>query len=218
MEFITRPVEAEFIHPGGKIAKSKIEIRINPITGRTARIAFGRIHEKETGVSSLPPPPPDAKNTEACPFCAPQVYVKTPGPRPGISKKKRLKKGDSLLFPNLFPYGAYSAVSLFDNNHFVEIGKASLKSYKDCFINCKNYLVKLKNSDPEACYMAITQNHLPSAGGSLVHPHLQINADKIPANNQRFLEKRCRDFFNDTGKYLFSSYLGHEKEKRTRYI
>ncbi len=218
IDFITRQVKAKFIHPGGNIVKSKIEIRTNPVTGRTARIAFGRIHEKEAGISSLPPPPPDAKNTEACPFCEPQVYEKTPRLRYEISEKGRLKKGNSLLFPNLFPYGEYSAVSLFDNNHFVEIGKASLKSYKDCFINCADYLVRVKNYDPKACYMAITQNHLPSAGGSLVHPHLQINADKIPANNQRFLEKKCRDFFDDTGKYFFSAYIEHEKKEKVRYI
>ena len=40
--------------------------------------------------------------------------------------------------------------------------------------------------------MAITQNHLPSAGGSLLHPHLQVQADRTPANSQRFLQGRAR--------------------------
>ena len=216
--FWGKKIEAEFVHPDGKIVKRKIEIRKNPITGRTSRIAFSRIHEKETGISRLPPPPPDAENTENCPFCAPQVYDKTPRLRAEISKKGRLKKGESLLFPNLFPYGAYSAVSLFDNKHFVEIGKASLESYRDCFINCADYLGRIKALDPENYYMAITQNHLPSAGGSLIHPHLQINADKIPPNNHRFLEKKSRDFFNETGKYFLWSYLAREKKEKTRYI
>jgi galactose-1-phosphate uridylyltransferase len=118
----------------------------------------------------------------------------------------------------LFPYGSYSAVSLFDDIHFVEIGKASIDSYADSFLNCSRYLAKIKNQDPEAVYMAITQNHLPSAGGSLLHPHLQINADRLPANHQRILLKRANDFHQQNGNYLFSSYLEHEIAEGSRYI
>ena len=34
--------------------------------------------------------------------------------------------------------------------------------------------------DPAAVYMTITQNHLPSAGGSLINPHLHVQADQQP--------------------------------------
>ena len=66
--------------------------------------------------------------------------------------------------------------------------------------------------------MAITQNHLPSAGGSLIHPHLQINADRIAPNHHRFLRKRAERYFHQTGAYLFSDYLDHEKQDSSRYI
>ena len=66
--------------------------------------------------------------------------------------------------------------------------------------------------------MAITQNHLPSAGGSLLHPHLQINADRLPANHQRILLQRANDFYHQSGNYLFSSYLDHEMAEGSRYI
>ncbi|MCK7512403.1 MAG: galactose-1-phosphate uridylyltransferase [Desulfobacterales bacterium] len=100
----------------------------------------------------------------------------------------RLVRGASVLFPNLFPYGAHSAVSLFDDRHFVEIGTASVESYTNSFLNCADYLQRVLAQDPDAVYMAITQNHLPSAGGSLLHPHLQIQADRVAANHQRFLQ------------------------------
>lgn len=32
--------------------------------------------------------------------------------------------------------------------------------------------------------LPISRNHLPSAGGSLFHPHPQVQADRIPANFQ----------------------------------
>ena len=218
LPFTSRTVFAKFIDPGGELIERPIEIRANPITGRTCRIAFSRTKEKEAGTDALPLPPPDAEDTANCPFCRPQVASRTPRLNPDLAEKERLSRRDSLLFPNLFPYGSYSAVSLFDNAHFVEIGKASHSSYTDSFLNCCRYLTKVSEYDPQAIYMAITQNHLPSAGGSLVHPHLQINADRVAANHHRFLQERADAFYRYSGDYLFSSYLDHEKNDGCRNI
>jgi galactose-1-phosphate uridylyltransferase len=207
LRFDSQSVSAKFIDPSGLVAERKIEIRTNPISGRTCRISFSRIDEKEPGTESLPQPPPDADKTAQCPFCRPQVNAKTPQLHPDLSSSGRLARGESLLFPNLFPYGSYSAVSLFDDTHFVEIGNASADAYANSFLNCSRYLAKINDHDPEAVYMAITQNHLPSAGGSLLHPHLQINADRLPANHQRILLQRANGFHQHSGNYLFSSYL-----------
>ena len=43
--------------------------------------------------------------------------MKTPRCLPGLDPSGHLVYGESRLFPNLFPYGMYSAVSLFDNDH-----------------------------------------------------------------------------------------------------
>jgi galactose-1-phosphate uridylyltransferase len=216
--FESQAVSAQFIDPSGKIAEQQIEIRTNPITGRTCRISSSRIKEKEPGTESLPQPPPDADQTDTCPFCRPQVNSQTPQLHPDLSSAGRLTQSDSLLFPNLFPYGSYSAVSLFDKEHFVEIGKATTSSYANSFINCSQYLAKISKHDPQVVYMAITQNHLPSAGGSLIHPHLQVNADRLAANYQRVLLQRANDFYRQGGNYLFSSYLDHEMADGSRRI
>jgi UDPglucose--hexose-1-phosphate uridylyltransferase len=218
LKFEKETVIARFVTPDGLPAKREIEVRTNPITGRKSRIAFSRLAEKERGAEALPPPPPDAAKTFQCPFCHPQVTSRTPQIHPAISASQRLAQGTSLLFPNLFPYGRYSAVSLFDRNHFVEIGKASLAAYTASFINCGTYLRHVLAHEPEAVYMAITQNHLPSAGGSLVHPHLQVHADRIAANHHVFLEKRAARYFRDTGTNLFSDLLHQEKKAGERYI
>ena len=218
MEFKSCSVSAKFVDPAGESADRIIEIRTNPITERTCRIAFSRINEIEAGTESLPQPPPDADNTLQCPFCRPQVTSKTPQLHPDLSRDSRLQQGDSLLFPNLFPYGSYSAVSLFSDEHFVEIGTASVSSYADSFINSARYLHKVLDHDPQAVYMAVTQNHLPSAGGSLVHPHLQINADRVAGNHQRFIQQKADQFYQQNSSYLLSSYLTHEKSEGARYI
>jgi len=216
--FTTELITAHFLDPERKVKERDIEVRTNPVTFRTSRIALSRIGEKEKGTESLPEPPPDADQTDSCPFCQPQVEKMTPQCLEKLAPAGRLVCGKSLLFPNLFPYGAYSAVSLFDNNHFVEIGTASVNSYRDSFLNCAEYLRRIHRTDPLAEYMAITQNHLPSAGGSLLHPHLQINVDKIPSNHHRFLHQRAGKYFSANGSRLFTDYLHHEIKDGSRYI
>jgi len=218
LQFAKQTVVARFVDPSGAMVARDIEIRTNPISGRTSRIAFSRTGEKEAGTDRLPEPPPDALDTSTCPFCQPQVNTATPRLNDQISTKDRLEEGASILFPNLFPYGSYSAVSLIDNTHFREIGTATWESYAGSFLNAANYLNLIRQQDPEAVYMAITQNHLPSAGGSLLHPHLQINADPIPSNHHRFLAQRTKTYFETSGRRLFEDYLNCEKEKGSRFI
>jgi UDPglucose--hexose-1-phosphate uridylyltransferase len=218
LNFSVEPVTARFITPDGVTVDTIIEIRTNPITHRTCRVTLSRKGEKERGTETLPAPPPDAGQRDDCPFCRPQLTAKTPQCIGSLAPSGRLTRGESVLFPNLFPYGSYSAVSLFDDNHFVEIGTASVASYRDSFLNCADYLSRILVSDPQAVHMAITQNHLPSAGGSLLHPHLQINADRVASNHHRFLRRRATEYFRTRGSQLFTDYLRHELEDGKRYI
>ncbi len=218
LKFSVEPVTARFVAPDGTKVENTIEIRTNPITGRTCRVTLSRKGERERGTETLPAPPPDADNRENCPFCRPQLAAMTPQCIQSLAPSGRLVRGQSVLFPNLFPYGSYSAVSLFDDTHFVEIGTASVASYIDSFLNCADYLARIRTTDPRAVYMAITQNHLPSAGGSLLHPHLQINADRVASNHHRFLRRRATEYYRETGSLLFTGYARHEIENGTRFI
>jgi UDPglucose--hexose-1-phosphate uridylyltransferase len=195
-----------------------IEVRTHPITGRRCRITFSRSLERESALQALPPPPPEAERTGDCPFCPSRLERSTPLLHPGIAPEGRMRSGRSILFPNLYPYGAFSAVSLFDDRHFVEIGTADPDTYADSFINCAQYLKRVLRFDPEAVFMAVTQNHLPAAGGSLVHPHLQVHADRIPSNHHAFLMRRAMDYRNQTGRLLFSDYLSAEQADGRRII
>ncbi len=216
--FAMQTVQAKMVSPSGEIDHHDIQIRTNPISGRTSRITVSRINETEAGTDELPPPPPDAQQKQNCPFCHPQVLTRTPRLIPQIHPDGRLRHGESLLFPNLFPYGAYSAVSLFDDHHFVEIGTASPSSYADCLINCAAYLRRVRRHDPAMACVAVTQNHLPSAGGSLIHPHLQVQADGVASNHHRFLSRRAADHRQATGRGLFGEYADREIRAGERLI
>ncbi|MDJ0783992.1 MAG: galactose-1-phosphate uridylyltransferase [Desulfosarcinaceae bacterium] len=209
---------AHIILPDGTAADRPVEIRTDPITGRTCRITFSRSAEREPGTETLPAPPPSALETAACPFCPQNLNTHTPRLPTEICPQGRLYRGESVLFPNLYPYGQYSAVSLMDTCHFVEIGTADAQRYADCFRNCRDYLCRIHAIDPKACHWAITQNHLPSAGGSLVHPHLQVQADAVASNYQRFLLARAKRYRHRHGEGLLSAYLRHEMRTSARWI
>jgi UDPglucose--hexose-1-phosphate uridylyltransferase len=200
-----------------RIART-IEIRTHPITGRRCRITFSRNLESESALQSLPPPPPDADRSADCPFCSSRLERQTPRLHPGIAPEGRMRCGRSILFPNLYPYGAYSAVSLFDDRHFVEIATADADTYADSFLNCVRYLKRVSHFDPEAVFMAITQNHLPAAGGSLIHPHLQVHADRLPSNHHALLMRYAAEYRDQTGRGLFSDYLDAERTIGQRII
>jgi galactose-1-phosphate uridylyltransferase len=218
LSFEKNTIEARMRLPDGQAVVKPIEIRKNPITGRTCRITFSRAGEREPGAEALPDPPPFAADRSSCPFCQEALAVRTPQLASELCPAGRMQKGRSILFPNLFPYGSHSAVSLFDDRHFVEIGTASPDAYADSFLNCRDYLMRVMECDPACVYMAITQNHLPSAGGSLLHPHLQLQADPVASNHHRFLKERGFEFFRETGTRLFSAYLAHERREGDRYI
>lgn len=218
LRFETSTVSATLVLPDGESVTMPVEIRTHPVTGRTCRIAFSRSDESEPGVERLLPPPPKLLNIDDCPFCKANIPSRTPRLRPELAPEGRMRRGRSVLFPNLFPYGGYSAVNVFENGHFVEIGAADAADYADGFVNAADYLERVLAHDPAAVFMAVTQNHLPSAGGSLVHPHLQINADAVAANHHRFLLHRAETHFQKTGRRLFSDYLAHERADARRFI
>ncbi|WP_419658564.1 galactose-1-phosphate uridylyltransferase [Desulfosarcina variabilis] len=218
LQFKRETFYARIILPSGETARRPIEIRTHPITGRTCRITYSRNEEREHGGQALPEPPPFAGQRDNCPFCQENLVGATPKMIKPLCAKGRMVRGNATLFPNLFPYGRYSAVSLFDDDHFVEIGTASHQSYTDSFLNCRDYLKRVISYDPAAVFMAISQNHLPSAGGSLVHPHLQVQADRIPANHQRCLQSHAARYRKQSGSRLFSDYLSVEQQKKERII
>jgi galactose-1-phosphate uridylyltransferase len=219
LRFERRVLMAGFMGTDGRPATRPIEVRTHPLSGRSCRLCFSRALEREAGTEVPPPAPPaHAADTTACPFCRPQVLSRTPRLRPDLFPEGRLALGGSLLFPNLFPYGPWSAVSLIDGPHVSPIGTASATAYAESFRNCARYLTRVRRADPAARYMAITQNHLPSAGGSLLHPHLQVHADSQPGNHQRFLEWRARQYTLATGRGLLADYLASEVASAERSI
>jgi hypothetical protein len=65
--------------------------------------------------------PPSDEDLEAigrqfaptCPFCADRLESQTPRFPPTLSREGRIRRGEAVLFPNLFAYSQFSSVSVY---------------------------------------------------------------------------------------------------------
>ncbi len=218
IEFRQKELSANFSDSkGAKITRIQ-QIRTDPVTLKTCRITPGRALEEKRDQKEFHRLPQKDLDPDQCPFCPGNIDLMTPCLAREITDTGKLYYRESVLFPNLYPYTEWSAVSLFGKDHYVEIGTASAESYADSFINCARYLSRVKSADPGAVYMSITQNHLPGAGGSLVHPHLQVHASKTASNAHNMLRKRYLAYLSRHRTDILADLTDTEKKTGQRYI
>jgi len=120
-------------------------------------------------------------DSAGCPFCPDQVLAVTPT----FSDKKRVIKGESVTFPNLFPFAQWHTVTVITKAHTVL--EFSHRQIADAL---SAQIETLRRFDG---YPSINWNFLPSAGASLVHPHMQALSDRRPsAIAERYLSASKR--------------------------
>lgn len=192
IEFVEERIAGQYIGPSGQVEDYSALRRIDPVTGQSVRITGPRPTDSAGGPRGLPDISPEVERTRNCAFCAANVEVKTPRFLPAICPEGRFHRGDAVLFPNLMPYGKYSSVCIFSTEHHVALGDFTHGQYMDALHACLDYVTAVRRIDPaETRYEVISQNILPSSGGALLHPHLQVNLDREPMNYHRALVDRA---------------------------
>jgi UDPglucose--hexose-1-phosphate uridylyltransferase len=194
------------------------EVRIDPLTGRSVRITRRRSNDPPIDFANPPYRGHVEASKSSCPFCPGRIMDATPRFDPEIAPEGRFTFGESILFPNTSPYGPHSGVSTFSPAHFIEIGEFSEPHYRDTFINARRYIDRVLAVDPDVRYAAVTQNYLPSSGGTLIHPHLQINLFVTPTNYLRELATCSEAFLKETGRPFWDELVGREEASGERFI
>lgn len=143
--------------PGGIV-----QYRRETLTGLRCRISTERIKRGIDAIFQMD------NSAEGCPFCPDRVLEITPTFEDG----SRIIIGESVTFPNLFPFADRHTVTVITRSHMVE--QFSRRQLTDAF---RGQIASLQNYDG---YPSINWNHLPSAGASIVHPHMQGIADALP--------------------------------------
>jgi galactose-1-phosphate uridylyltransferase len=133
---------------------------------------------------------------------------------PTFPDGNRIIRGESVTFPNLFPFGEGHIVTVLTREHAVVT--FSHQQIMDALLSQIEVLHKIDG------YASINWNFLPSAGASLVHPHMQGLADSHPsrivgsyiAASVQYRKKHGRDYWDtvreqerSSDRYLFGDEI-----------
>jgi UDPglucose--hexose-1-phosphate uridylyltransferase len=140
-----------------------LQFRTEHLTGLRCRISPDRLKRQIDQSLYLP------SNNNGCPFCRDAVMTVTPTFPDG----NRIIRGESVTFPNLFPFGEGHVVTVMTRDHAVMT--FSRQQVVDALLA---QIEALRRTDG---YASINWNFLPSAGASLVHPHMQGLSDSRPS-------------------------------------
>jgi UDPglucose--hexose-1-phosphate uridylyltransferase len=181
-----------------------VQYRREHLTGLRCRISPERIKRGIGQHYSLAPP------HRECPFCPDLVREATPVFENGT----RIEIGESITFPNLFPFAACHTVTVISRDH--EVDRFSVRQLSDALLG------QIESLRCYGGFASINWNYLPSAGASIAHPHLQGIADRMPtALAERHLDGSCRYLARhgtvyrddllvhemDAGRYLFGDEI-----------
>jgi UDPglucose--hexose-1-phosphate uridylyltransferase len=184
--------------------KGILELRRESLTGLACKISPER---RARGLDTAYIPEWFA---EKCPFCGKNLFSETPV----FENGGRICVGESVTFPNKYPFSERHTVTVVTRDHFVE--NFSRSQVTDAL---EGQGISLYGSGG---YPSINWNYLPSAGASIAHPHLQGLADRRPSflagrylhEGPRYREKNGRSYWDDlmlheknSERYLFGNEI-----------
>lgn len=133
-----------------------IQYRLEHLTGLRCTISPARLkrrlNDRGAGFTCLP---------AGCPFCLGALESMTPV----FADGKRIHVGESVTFPNLYPYAPWHTVTVITTAH--EVRSFLLQQLVDALSG------QVQSLHGHPGYPSINWNYLPSAGASIAHPHLQ---------------------------------------------
>lgn len=174
-----------------------IEYRRERLTGLSCTISPTRLSR---GLNH-PPVPTPAPAPGSCPFCPDQVERETPAFPDG----SRIRRGESVTFPNLYPYAPCHTVTVITRAHAP--GRFEPRQLADALLGAAESVAGAPG------FASINWNYLHSAGASLDHPHLQgvvmdrpsfVHARHL-AGTARFLSRNGRPYREALVEYEASS-------------
>lgn len=185
-------------------SRGTLQYREEHYTGLRCRISPDRLKRQIDQALYLP------TNADGCPFCRDVVMTVTPTFPDG----NRIIRGESVTFPNLFPFGEGHVVTVMTHEHAVVT--FSRQQLVDALLS---QIEALRRVDG---YPSINWNFLPSAGASIVHPHMQGLSDSHPSRivnaylsaSEEYRKKQGRNYWDvvneqerSSDRYLFGDEI-----------
>ncbi|MEM3012424.1 MAG: hypothetical protein QW084_03575 [Candidatus Hadarchaeales archaeon] len=210
--------EARFLSPvqGFAPVTQRVEFRQDPLTGRWSRINLERAKRVRQAVGESPL---DLlrESARGCYFCPENLESSTPKLPPEFGDE-RMSRGEAVLFPNLFPFAEFHAVVVLSREHLLTIREFPPRMLEDALGLSLEYFGRVRKVEPAIGYAMLNWNHLPSAAASIVHPHLQLLADRTPTFWLERVMEGGRRYRGRTGRNFWLDLLKEERRRGERWI
>jgi len=205
IEFRKDSEVAKFYDPSEKeVKESEIEIRTDPLTGKTSRILskpLSKTGEEDTS---------DVEKDGFCPFC-PENMMKVGARDTKVLSGEMLERGEAALLGNVTPYSEYSIIIRLTEEHYLSLEEFEEKHFADGFKLIMEYLENVEDME-ENKFPAVIMNYLKPAGSSVVHPHMQLLVSGKMMDYQRRLISKSREYFEEEGNSYWSDLLKEERD------
>jgi len=195
------------------------EYRIDPLTGRNTTIIRGMLNyvskflvSDEQLLGSL-----IEKTIANCPFCPESVRDRTPMFLPDFIKEGRIFVNDAIVIPNLFGHAERSVLVVLSRKHHLRLNEFMPKLIFDGFKGGAAYLRRLGEVEPGIRFPTFVFNCLPSAGSSIVHPHMQVLVRDRPFYLVGLLLEKS-EAYRERYKSSYWSDLVLQEKNGSRYL
>jgi len=200
---------------GFKEITLSLETRWDPLTKRSVRILNLPIQKFDLWDMQAML---EKGGPQVCPFCPEVLERLTPQFSPAFLPEGRMRQGEACLFPNRLPFDKYCAVVVMGKQHYVPLSDFTEDLLFDAFSVSLAFLRRVQEKDPGVRFFSINWNYLPMAGGSIIHPHLQILAGAFPTYYQKTLIQASARYKKRWGKVYWEDLIREEQRLKERYI
>ncbi|MFO7792217.1 MAG: hypothetical protein R6W73_04435 [Candidatus Saliniplasma sp.] len=203
IEFKKEIETSQFYDPSeDELKDTSVEVRHDPLTGRTSRILEKPLPMKE-GADM------DKMEKGFCPFCP--ENIETVGARDNkVLNGEMMKEGEATLLSNISPYAEYSLVIPLTKTHYLQLDEFKKEHFVNAFQLVQEYLRKLTEMKSEV-YPTIIMNYLKPAGSSLTHPHIQVMVTGTPFENQGRVLSSEERFYDENGTSYWEELVKEER-------
>ncbi len=211
----------ELLSPASGFARvvSTIEYRRDPLTGCWCRINVSRAQRVRQSRGDGADAAQAIEGTkDGCYFCPEHLDAATAKFPPEFADAARIHEGDTVVFPNLYPFAEYHAVAVLTRQHCLRLDEFTPVMIQDNIAATQRYIAAVNRWDVRAKYPVWLWNHLPPSGASIIHPHVQITVDRSPMSGLRDMFNASRRYHRKNGRVFWADLIDAERQEGQRFI
>ncbi len=203
---------------GFELDEQDIEYRKDPLTGKWSRVNIQRSQRVKQGEGDFDYTELIKRSRENCFFCPENIEVSTPKFSSDLIPSGRITRGETHVFPNLFPFARHHGVGTITEKHFLRTGEFQQSQIENTILASLDFCRSVYEKDPAAAYVTFNWNHLFPSGASILHPHVQITLDSRPTYMTEKMLRVSKDYREKNNRSYWSDLVSEEKKLGQRFI